>query len=89
MAFIKTQKIVRDDFGKIIGSVSIVDTIYGNFGTYHAKHKIRERLGRVIFLSDDKKSGVFLSPTRGLVEYDSTSDTFSDVIRDDKRRYLP
>ncbi len=86
MAFIKTQKIVRDDSGKIIsGSASIVDTIYGKYGTYHAKHKTRERLGRVISLSDDKKSGVFLSPTRGLVEYDSTSDTFSDVVRDDER----
>ncbi len=86
MAFIKTQKIVRDDSGRIIsGSASIVDTIYGNYGTYHAKHKTRERLGRVIFLSDDKKSGVFLSPTRGLVEYNSTSDTFSDVVREDER----
>ncbi len=86
MAFIKTQKVVRDDSGKIIsGSASIVDTIYGNFGTYHAKHKTRERLGRVIFLSDDRKSGIFLSPTRGLVEYDSISDTFSDVARDDER----
>ncbi len=86
MAFIKTQKIVRDESGKIIsGSASIVETIYGNFGTYHAKHKVRERLGRIIFLSEDKKSGVFLSPTRGLVEYDSISDTFSDVAKNDSR----
>ncbi len=73
MAFIKTQKIVRNKSGTIIsGSASIIDTKYGNYGTYHAKHSVRERLGKVIWLSDDKKKGIFLSPTRGLVEYSST-----------------
>ncbi len=86
MAFIKTQKVVYDDFGKIIsGSAAIVDTIYGNYGSYHAKHTVRERLGRVIFLSEDKKSGIFMSPTRGLVEYDAVLDTFSEVDKDDVR----
>lgn len=86
MAFIKAQKLVYDTDGRILsGSAAIVDTIYGNYGTYHAKHHVRERLGRVIFLSVDKKTGIFLSPTRGLVEYNASTDTFSEVSREDDR----
>ena len=86
MAFIKAQKLTYDNDGRITGgSASIVDTIYGDFGSYHAKHRVREKLGKVLFLSPDKKTGIFLSPTRGLVEYDATSDTFCDVERDDPR----
>ena len=86
MAFIKAQKVRRDDSGKIIsGSAAIVDTIYGHYGSYHSKHEVRERLGKVISLSDDGKSGVFLSPTRGLVSYDAITDTFNEVSGDDSR----
>ena len=86
MAFIKAQKLTYDNDGRITGgSAAIVDTIYGDFGSYHAKHRVREKLGKVLFLSPDKKTGIFLSPTRGLVEYDATSDTFCDVEMDDPR----
>ena len=86
MAFIKAQKLTYDSAGRITGgSAAIVDTIYGDFGSYHAKHTVREKLGKVLFLSQNKKSGVFLSPTRGLVEYNALSDTFSEVERDDPR----
>ena len=86
MAFIKTQKLVYDEKGNITsGSAAIMDTIYGKFGSYHAKHTVRERLGKVVFLSEDKKSGVFLSPTRGLVQYDVESDSFSPVSTEDAR----
>ncbi|MCH4034270.1 MAG: transposase [Lachnospiraceae bacterium] len=86
MAFIKSQKIVRDESGNITsGSAAIVDTKYGDFGSYHAKHTVREKLGKVIWLSSDKKSGIFLSPTRGLVEYNVQTDTFSSVGKDDSR----
>lgn len=86
MAFIKSQKIVRDESGNITsGSAAIVDTKYGDFGSYHAKHTVREKLGKVIWLSSDKKSGIFLSPTRGLVEYNAQTDTFSPVGKDDSR----
>ena len=43
-----------------------------------------ERLGRVIYLSDNKK-GIFLLPTRGLVEYDAFSDSFSPIDKSDDR----
>ena len=86
MGFIKAQKIVRDENGNIVsGSASIVDSIYGNYGSYHSKQQVRERLGKVIYLSEDKKSGIFLSPTRGLVQYEADSDTFSPVMPDDVR----
>lgn len=81
MGFIKAQKVVRDENGNIVsGSASIVDTIYCNYGSYHSKQQVRERLGKVIYLSKDKKSGIFLSPTRGLVQYEAASDTFSPVM---------
>ena len=86
MAFIKSQKLIRDEKGNITGgSAAIVDTQYGNFGSYHAKHTVRERLGKIIWLSPDRKCGVFLSPTRGLIEYDAAKDAFSSVEKTDPR----
>ena len=87
MAFIKAQKIVRDDTGQIIsGSASIVDAVYVKTNRKaHSKQQVREKLGKVLYLSDDRKSGIFLSPTRGLVEYDAISDSFSTVDKGDPR----
>lgn len=87
MAFIKAQKIVRDDDGRIIsGSAAVVDAVYVRTGSRsHSKQQVREKLGKVLYLSDDRKSGVFLSPTRGLVSYDAASDSFSSVERNDPR----
>ena len=87
MAFIKAQKIIRDDSGRIIsGSAAIVDAVYVSTGTKsHSKQQVREKLGRVLYLSDDKKEGVFQSPTRGLVEYNASSDSFSAVDKNDPR----
>ena len=86
MPFIKIQKQKRAGNGKITGgSASIEDTVYGNFGGYHAKHRSVERLGKVIWLSEDRKSGIFLSPTRGIVEYDSAKGEFSPVGKGDAR----
>ena len=87
MAFIKAQKIVRDENGTITsGSAAIVDTAYVSTGQKnHSKQTVREKLGKVLYLSEDRKSGIFMSPTRGLVEYDSVSDTFEGVDREDPR----
>ena len=81
MAFIKIQKLVRDNSGKIIsGSAAIVDTEYVKTGNKsHCKHIVREKLGKVLYISEDKKSGIFISPTRGLVEYNSVSDSFNEI----------
>lgn len=88
MSSIKIQKREVDkESGKIIkeGSASVVDTIYDPSIVGHARHKVRERLGKVLYLSEDKKSGIFMSPTRGIVEYDSIMDSFTSVDKDDPR----
>ena len=87
MPFIKAQKVVRDKNGTIIsGSAAIVDTVYvSTKQKNHSRQTVREKLGKVLYLSDDKKTGIFMSPTRGLVEYDSVSDTFEGVDRKDPR----
>ena len=86
MAFIKAQKLVFSDEGKVVsGSAAIVDTVYDSSVKGRSRHKVREKLGKVVTISDDRKCGIFLSPTRGLVEYDSTRDAFAEVRKDDRR----
>ena len=87
MAFIKAQKVVYDEKGNITsGSAAIVDTKYVSTGkASHSQHVVREKLGRVLYLSEDRKRGIFLSPTRGLVEYDARTDSFSSIEKDDAR----
>ena len=87
MPFILTQKLIRDENGVIkSGSAAIADTVYVSTGKRsHSKHVTREKLGKVLYLSEDKKSGIFLSPTRGLVEYNAVSNEFHTVERGDKR----
>ena len=86
MAFIKAQNLVYEEDGSIkSGSASIVDTVYINTGTYHSKQVRREKLGKVVYLREDKHVGIFLSPTRGLVQYSTETDTFEAVEKDDPR----
>lgn len=87
MSFIKTQKVIRDKNNVIVsGSAAVVDTVYiGTGQANHSKHEVREKLGRVLYLSEDKRNGIFLSPTRGLVYYDANTDAFETVERDDPR----
>jgi len=86
MAHIDFQKVKYDDQGNITsGSASIRDTVYDKNAKGHCKHPLIENLGKVIWLSEGKKSGIFQSPTRGLVEYDLSTNTFSDVAKDDPR----
>lgn len=88
MAYIKVQKRDVDaQSGKIInsGSAAVVDTIYNPSVKGHSQHVVREKLGKVIYLAEDRKSGIFMSPLRGIVEYDSISDSFTEVAKDDPR----
>ena len=86
MAFIKTQKLVFNEDGTIkSGSAAIIDTTYVKDAKYHTKHSVRERLGKVLFISSDKKVGIFQSPNRGLVEYNANLDSFKEVSLDDER----
>lgn len=88
MPFIKLQNIVRDeDTGRILsGSASIIDVSYVKTGkSAHSKQKVREKLGQILFIAEDRRSGVFISPTRGIVEYDADTDAFKDVLPEDER----
>ena len=87
MAFIKAQKIVRNENEAITsGSATIVDTVYiSTESKNHSKYSVREKLGKVLYLSEDRKSGIFMSPTRGLVGYNALTYTFEGVRRDDSR----
>lgn len=87
MAFIRVQKLVRDSNGNILsGSAAIKESQYvKDGGKFHSRQIVRERLGKVVWLASDGKSGIFLSPSRGLVSYDSVSDSFDEVGRDDGR----
>ncbi|MDY0289081.1 MAG: hypothetical protein RBR15_09690 [Sphaerochaeta sp.] len=90
MAFIKVQKLVRNEDGSVrSGSASILTTEYDSSCKGLSRHRIREKLGKVVSLADDRKSGVFLSPTRGLVAYDSVSDTFEFLGKEDSRANDP
>ncbi|MDD2296960.1 MAG: transposase [Sphaerochaetaceae bacterium] len=86
MAFIKVQKLVRNEEGNIIsGSASIMTTEYDRSYKGRSRHTTREKLGKVLSLDATGKRGVFLSPTRGLVAYDATSDTFENIEKGDSR----
>ena len=69
MAFIRVQKLVRDTEGNILsGSAAIKESQYvKDGGKFHSRQIVRERLGKVVWLAPDGKSGIFLSPQRGLV----------------------
>jgi len=86
MPHIKYQKLIHNSDGTIkSGSAAIVDTVYDSKRKGKCYHPVKEKLGKVVWLSDDKRSGIFLSPTRGLVMYDADLDRFSDVDRGDPR----
>ena len=90
MVYIHLQKLVRDEDGKIrSGSASIMESVYeqNKEGSKkgHSKHVQREKLGKVVWLSEDRRKGVFLSPTRGLVEYCADCDGFEEVQPEDER----
>ena len=73
MAFIKAPKIIYDASGRIAsGSASVVDAVYIRTGSKsHSRWQIREHLGMVLYLSRDRKIGIFLSKTTGLIEYNA------------------
>ena len=88
MSYIRAQFVERDESGRITkGSAAICEAVYtrkaGNKS--HSTQKQVERLGKVLWLSEDGKSGIFLSKTRGLVEYCVRDNQFHEVAADDPR----
>ena len=85
MAFIRTRKLKYDEENHIVsGTAAIIECHYipGNVKN-HSKQVVREKLGKVIEMYS-KKSGLFLSPTRGLVVYNSETDEFSSPVTKDE-----
>lgn len=81
MAFIRTRKLRFDSENRIVsGTAAIIESHYipGDV-KHHSKQVVREKLGKVVELYSNKR-GLFLSPTRGLVIYDSELDVFSDPV---------
>lgn len=86
MAFIKVQNLKRDGKGTVVGgTASIIDVEYVAGGRQHSRQKPREPLGKVIWIAENRRNGIFLSRTRGLVAYDADADEFSTVEKDDAR----
>lgn len=85
MAFIRVQNAKKDADGNIIGgSASLVESIYQKGGNVPCKQVLKESLGTIVFM-DNRRSGIFLSKTRGLVHYDADTGEFSRVDSDDPR----
>lgn len=86
MAFIKVQKLVRNEHGEVLsGSAAIMDTVYTPGSHNFSKHRVIESLGKAVYFDKNLKLGIFQSPLRGLVEYCSTTGEFKDVALDDPR----
>ena len=83
--FIRVQNARKDEQGNIVGgSASLVESIYVKGGTSPTKQRLVEKLGTIVFMPD-RRSGIFLTPDRGLVQYDLGSNVFIDVSPDDPR----
>ena len=83
--FIRVQNAKKDGEGNIIGgSASLVESVYVKDGPSPTKQRLVEKLGTIVFMPD-RRSGIFLTPDRGLVEYDLDSGVFTDVQPGDPR----
>ena len=85
MPFIRARNVRRDESGAVTcGSAALIDVEYvPGGGRCHSRQVTREKLGKIVELSEDGRSGVFRSPTRGLVAYDADADEFRRVERGD------
>ena len=85
--FSKVHRPKKNEAGLIVGgSAYIAQSSYDKeIESGHSRQTIIERLGRVVEMSSDRKSGLFLSPSRGPVVYNVTENSFSSVAQDDPR----
>ena len=85
--FIRVQNLKRNDDGVVVsGSASVTESIYdagAKGGHCHQKQLLS--LGRVIWISEDRKNGIFDCKDRGIVEYHLSTNSFNEVAPDDER----
>ena len=81
---VRAQEVVRDESGGIAGgSASVAGAGRVAGARRRSRQRVRERLGGVAGLSEGGRSGVFRSPTRGLVRYDADPDGLGPPGRGD------
>lgn len=86
MPWIRLQNVKKDGDGRIIsGTATIVDTEYVQGKKHHSKQVTREKLGKPLFIADDKRSGIFVSFEKGIVSYDADTDELNTLEMDDPR----
>ena len=86
MAFIRVQYLKYDDNKNVVGGIaSLKQSVYVKSQKYHSKQVTIESLGKILYLSEDVKFGIFNSPTRGLISYDAKTNTFEDISINDDR----
>ncbi len=83
---IRYRNIVRDKDNVIVsGSAALVNNTYrknkdGNHFGNHTKQEVVERLGKVLWIDEnDNMKGIFNSPSRGLVYFDLSQDSFTEL----------
>lgn len=75
-----------DENGRIIaGTATVVDTEYVQGEKHHSRQITREKLGRPLSLSEDRRSGIFRSLEGGIVSYDADTDSKTILEMDDPR----
>ena len=89
---IRYRNIVRNNNNVIVsGSAALVENKYLRNATgerlkNHTQQTVIERLGKVVWINDnDPQQGIFNSPSRGLIFYDSKQDEFIPVDPTDHR----
>jgi len=85
MAFIRTGKLKYDGENRIVsGTAAIIEAQYipGKVKNY-SRQVVREKFGKVVELYSNK-CGLFLSPIRRLVVYNSETDEFANPVKTDE-----
>lgn len=88
MAFIRVQKKVVDKDGNIVGGcASLVRSVYVKGRKSHSRQEMIEPLGAVRYMKKSGGEGIFDSPTRGLVFYSLSENSFREPTEEERGKY--
>ena len=84
MSTIRIQGLCFNPDGTVSkGSAAIVESKYvkreDKSIKNHSTRMVIERLGKVVWVAEDRQSGIFISPSRGVIFYDNATGRFSHV----------
>lgn len=85
--FIRVQNLKRDDQGVVLsGSASVYESSYDSgVKGGHCRQKTVLSLGKIIWINEKKDIGIFDCKDRGIVEYNLSTNSFSEVSSEDPR----